>query len=233
MVHRPSVPGDLDHPRRLWARAAALGMLASADLTDGTYRLGPGRLRCESAGGSFWWRMSLHDAGRAVFCGQDADGSHGHLRRVPVDLLAGGPAWLPWQELRREQEDCALGYVYWWQDGAWARAPYPEDLVDDGLALSAAWVRDDAELVLPLAEAAGGGAEGAGHPVALDGAVVGFLDRAESGTVDRAAVRALLGAFSPDGPAEPRAVEAAHAFAVRAALTPGGAPRPGRAARAG
>ncbi|ONK13723.1 hypothetical protein [Streptomyces sp. MP131-18] len=232
MVHKPSVPKDLDHPRRLWARATALGMLATAGLEGDDYRLAAGRLRCDSQGGSYWWRMSLHGAGRAVFCGQDADGSHGHLRRVPVDFLAGGPGWLPWRDLRAEQDDCALGYVYWWHDGAWARAPYPDDLVDDGLGLSAAWVGDDAELVLLLSEAAEA-AEAAEAGAQVSGALVAFLDRAEEATVDGAAVRALLGAFTPTEPPKPQAVESALDFAARAALTPGGVPRRGRAAHTG
>jgi len=29
-MHRPSVPEDLDHPERLWARAATLAVVAAA-----------------------------------------------------------------------------------------------------------------------------------------------------------------------------------------------------------
>ncbi|MDT0309056.1 hypothetical protein RM780_19120 [Streptomyces sp. DSM 44917] len=216
MAHRPSVPADLDHPRRLWARAATLAMLAAVGIDGDEYQLlGDGELRCDHAGGSYWWRLTLPQGGdaRAVFRGHDADGSHGHLRRTPVDFLAGGPRWLPWEELREEQNGLTLGFVYWWQDGSWGRAPYPEDLVDDGLELSAGWVSGDGALTEQLWEAADEGEN-------VDGALAAFLDRAQARTVDAEAVRALLASFSPAEPPKPQAVDAALEVAARAALTP-------------
>ncbi|RKN08613.1 hypothetical protein [Streptomyces radicis] len=215
MAHRPSVPGDLDHPRRLWARAATLGLLATAGFDGDAYQLRAGGLRCDGAGGTHWWRLTRHPGGRTVFRGQDVDGSHGHLRRVPVDFLAGGPDWLPWPELRSEQEGCALGYVYWWQDGGWGRAPYPDDLVDDGLEPAAGWVGDDGRLVDQLGEAAGRGPD-------LSAAVFAFLDRAEGRTVDERAVTTLLGACTAPERPDPAMVAVALDFAARAALTSAG-----------
>ncbi|WP_280703003.1 hypothetical protein [Kitasatospora sp. GP82] len=43
------------------------------------------------------------------------------------------PDWLPHQKLRDLLEGYELGCVYWYENGAWSRAPYPEDLDDDGL----------------------------------------------------------------------------------------------------
>ncbi|WP_147450917.1 hypothetical protein [Streptomyces hoynatensis] len=211
-VHRPSVPGDLGDPPDLWVRAATLAMLAAVGIDGDEYELSEDRLRCDNAGGSYWWRLTLHGEGRAVFCGQDADGSHGHLREEPVDFLAGGPDWLPLAELRAEQHKGLLGYAYWWEGGAWHRAPYPEDLADDGLELSAGWVIADEEVTEQLWEAVEGG-RNAGEAVAA------FLGRARARTVDAKAVAALLGAFSPAEPPKPQEVATALEFATRAALT--------------
>ncbi|MFR9726167.1 hypothetical protein ACL02R_22785 [Streptomyces sp. MS19] len=208
-VHRPGVPGDLSGPRRLWARAATLGLLATVGIGRDTYEATADRLHCADPGGSYWWTLTLHGDGRAVFRGQDADGSQGHLRAEPVDLLATAPAWLPLDELRPRQAARELGYVYWSDGASWSRAPYPDDLADDGLELSAGWVGDDDEVAEELWDAAGGGDE-------MADAVVAFLDRAEARTVDADAIRALLAACSPK---EPPSVDAALAFAARADLT--------------
>ncbi|MYS07814.1 hypothetical protein GTW71_15565 [Streptomyces sp. SID6041] len=50
-----------------------------------------------------------------------------------IDMLAQAPDWLPYEHLRGLLEGWELGCVYWYEDGAWARAPYPGDLDDDGL----------------------------------------------------------------------------------------------------
>ncbi|MFE6307079.1 hypothetical protein [Nocardiopsis sp. NPDC057823] len=180
-MHRPSLPEDLLPADRLWARAVLLHLF-DADITfDGSEVSCP-----DGGGGSWWWSLGRRPGGRAFFWGQDADGSHGHLRDDPVDFLAGGPEWLPWDELRHEAAGMTIGYLYWWQDGAWARAPYPDDLEDDGLAMSVPW--------------AGGGPEGVLAQTPVEGreteeAVLAFLDRLERGTADEAAVRALAGAL--------------------------------------
>ncbi|WP_052849646.1 hypothetical protein [Streptomyces avicenniae] len=210
-VHRPGLPGDLSGPRRLWARAATLGLLATAGIGGDTYEATGDRLRCVNPDGSYWWTLTLHGGGRAVFSGQDADGSQGHLRAEPVELLATAPSWLPQDELRARQTARELGYVYWSDGAGWARAPYPDDLADDGLELSAGWVGDDEEVAEELWDAAGGGDD-------MADAVLAFLDRAETRTVDADAVKALLDACSPK---EPPSVEAALGFAVKARLTPG------------
>ncbi|WP_129842088.1 hypothetical protein [Streptomyces sp. RFCAC02] len=207
-VHRPGQPGDLSRPRRLWARAATLGLLAGAGIGADTYEVSEDRLDCTHPGGSYWWTLTLHGPGRAVFRGQDADGSHGHRRAEPVDFLAGAPAWLPLGDLRPRQAAGELGYVYWCDDDTWSRAPYPDDLPDDGLELSAGWVGDDAEVAEELWDVAGGGDD-------ASATVLAFLDRAATGAVDHEAIRTLLAAFTPK---EPPSLDAALAFARRAGL---------------
>lgn len=179
-MHRPSLPGDLLPPDRLWARAVLLHLCGRGVRLDGNEVWCP-----DGGGGSWWWTLGRLPGGRAYFWGQDSDGSHGHLRDDPVDFLAGGPEWLPWEELRHEAAGMTIGYLYWWQDGAWARAPYPDDLQDDGLAMSARWAGGDPEGVLDEIPAFGAPAD----------ALAAFLARLDAGTVDEAAVRALAAAL--------------------------------------
>jgi hypothetical protein len=204
-MHRPSEPEDLDPPELLWARATALALLQG----DEDYTLSENELYCWNGGGAYWWRLSLFADGRAVFCGQDSDGSLGHLRDDPVDFLAGGPEWLPWEQLRDDAEGLTLGYVYWWQDGGWSRAPYPADLEDDGLEMSASWVGDEAplhdalwDLQVPAEE------------------LSAYLGRAAARTVDEQAMRRLLTAveYEDDTP-EHAAIGTALSFARKAGLT--------------
>lgn len=181
-MHRPSIPGDLVDADLLWAYATLLYLFdAESDL-----RMEEDLLWClDGGGGSWWWQLRRLPGGRAVFWGQDADGSHGHLRDDPVDFLAGGPEWLPWEELRHEARGYTIGYLYWWQEGAWSRAPYPDDLEDDGLEMSAAWAGGVAALHDKLDLRPGTGSHEA---------VSSFLDRALARTVDEDVVRRLLGA---------------------------------------
>lgn len=70
--------------------------------------------------------------GRFVLYGED-ESSGVKWHKPSIDMLAGGPDWLPYEELRDRLQGYELGCVYWYENGAWARAPYPEDLSDDGL----------------------------------------------------------------------------------------------------
>jgi hypothetical protein len=166
----------------------------------------------EGGGGSCWWRITLAPGGEAVFSGQDSDGSYTHLGAQPVDLLAGLPERLIWPQLRDDMRDRVLGYVYWYTGGAWHRAPYPEDLEDDGLAMSLdflAWADEDVIDIL-LDD----------RPSAPDATRTGvrFLEQAAAGLLRPDDVTALLDAINPEITKDHARLEAALDMASRAGL---------------
>ncbi|MFE3188728.1 hypothetical protein ACFXHA_06935 [Nocardia sp. NPDC059240] len=85
--------------------------------------------------GCTWWTLAWLGEGRAVLFGEDESSDirwYNYKFEHPViDMLAGAPDWLPRADL--EEIDDMLGCVYWWDNAAWHRAPYPDDLTDDGL----------------------------------------------------------------------------------------------------
>ncbi|MFD9130754.1 hypothetical protein [Kitasatospora sp. NPDC059571] len=137
-VHRPGLPEDLPPAEELWARWALLAALEAT--TEGEER--PPRHRTgrwiDDEGlhwddcGCTWWVMSRQGDGRFVLYGED-EASEVKWHEPPIDVLAGGPEWLPYEELRDRLEGHEIGCVYWYENGTWARAPYPDDLDDDGL----------------------------------------------------------------------------------------------------
>jgi hypothetical protein len=195
------------------AVAAAAGVLPSDWIIfdeEGLY--------CEGGGGSSWWRITLAPDGEAVFSGQDSDGSYTHLDVQPVDLLAGLPERLSRPQLRDDIRDRVLGYVYWYTRGAWHRAPYPEDLEDDGLAMSLdflAWADEDVIDIL-LDD----------RPSAPDAARTGvrFLEQATAGLLRPDDVTALLDAINPEIARDHAGLEAALDTASRAGLLTGTTP---------
>ncbi|MEU9122716.1 hypothetical protein AB0C96_23105 [Streptomyces sp. NPDC048506] len=190
-MHRPSEPEDLDHPERLWARAATLAVVAAAVDDWDEFSFGAHGLQCWNDGGAYWWRLKLYDDGRALLCGQDSDGSYTHDGGRQIDFLAGGPAWLPWERLRHDAEGNLFGFVYWWQDGSWARAPYPEKLPDDGLAMAMSWVAPGDAAVGRIVDDLVARTE---TEVDAAPAVRAFLAAAQARTVGAQDVTALLGA---------------------------------------
>ncbi|MEU9865697.1 hypothetical protein AB0D99_32985 [Streptomyces sp. NPDC047971] len=136
-IQRPGLPGDLPSPELLWARwalVAVLGATTEAEERKG-YRTGcwidEEGLHLDDCGCT-WWTFSRVGEGRYVLFGED-ESSGVKWHRTPIDMLAGGPDWLPYEELRDRLEGNELGCVYWFENGAWDRAPYPDDLDDDGL----------------------------------------------------------------------------------------------------
>lgn len=136
-IQRPGQPGDLPSPEVLWARWALVAVLeATTEAEESTrYRTGvwidDEGLHLDDCGCT-WWTFSRVGEGRYVLFGEDeSSGCKWHT--PPVDMLAGGPDWLPYEELRSRLSGNELGCVYWYENGAWARAPYPGDLDDDGL----------------------------------------------------------------------------------------------------
>lgn len=119
---------DLPAPETLWQRwttlAAALSSLGFRDV----WLVDERGARHDDHGGN-WARLALIDGDRAVLYGYDHEYSGTADAEPPIDLLAGAPDWLPWDQLLGEEE---LGYVYWYEDAAWHRVAYPED-TDDGL----------------------------------------------------------------------------------------------------
>ncbi|MFH9250284.1 hypothetical protein ACH4LK_33250 [Streptomyces lydicus] len=141
----PGRPELLPSPEVLWQHAATLAAWsAESPLPVHNYRVDGTGLRSDDVGNG-WWALTWVEGGRAVLHGIDNDYSETVGRPWPVDLLAGGPHWLPWEWLTAEIEgDEEIGFVYWWADGAWGRAPYPAEVRDDGVA--AMVPADDAEV---------------------------------------------------------------------------------------
>ncbi|NXY99437.1 hypothetical protein HYE82_34715 [Streptomyces sp. BR123] len=136
-IHRPGRPGDLPPAEVLWARWALACVLAARteDEGRGIHRVGTwidgSGLHLDDSGCT-WWTMEALGHGRYVLYGED-ESSQVKWHKPPVDMLAGGPDWLPYETLRDLLDGWQLGCVYWYENGAWARAPYPETLEDDGL----------------------------------------------------------------------------------------------------
>ncbi|WP_234376007.1 hypothetical protein [Streptomyces sp. CB01201] len=137
-IHRPGLPGDLPEPELLWARWGLLAVLEASteeENTPSVHRTGhwadAGGLHLDDCGCT-WWTLAQAGGGRFVLYGED-ESSDVKWYRPAVDMLAGAPDWLPYAKLRDLIEGHELGCVYWYENGAWARAPYPEGLADDGL----------------------------------------------------------------------------------------------------
>ncbi|MEU0560226.1 hypothetical protein [Dactylosporangium sp. NPDC006015] len=124
---------DLPPPHDLWAEPALLSALAAGrapSIMPG-YAVTADGLRMRDVGNG-WWALLPVAGGRAVLFGLDLDNSEIEMCREPVDLLAGGPAWLPWSFLQALLAGEVVGFVYWWDGTAWSRARYPADLREDG-----------------------------------------------------------------------------------------------------
>jgi hypothetical protein len=136
-VHRPGRPEDLPDPNLLWTRWAALATATSDTDEDYDWYL-PFRWYLHFANwGSTWMGMARYDDGRFVLFGED-EASYTKWHKTPIDVLAEAPTWLPLDKLRDLVRDAMIGFVYWYEDSTWHRAPYPETLADDGLDCSMA-----------------------------------------------------------------------------------------------
>ncbi|WP_374777728.1 hypothetical protein OG756_37980 [Streptomyces sp. NBC_01310] len=213
-MHTPSRPEDLDHPELLWARAVTMALVDAACNPGTEFALDDDGVWCHSTGACGWWRLTVLDGGRAVFCGQDPDGSHTHVDGEQIDFLAGGPDWLPSDLLRDDAAGNLLGFVYWWEDGAWHRIPYPRKLEEDGLEGAAAWVGSHEEFL---------GLTVSSYDVpyqlerSLTAGVARFAELARERKADADAVRALLAAAHTDGGTAPR-IDVALDIAARAGI---------------
>lgn len=137
-LHRPGRPEDLPDARLLWAWWAAV-VIATYDRDQERkpqqhrvgYWIDDDGLHWDDCGCT-WWELTWFGDGRAVLVGED-ESSGVKWHRPAIDLLAGAPDWLPRDYLRGLIEDYMVGCLYWFDGGAWHRAPYPDDLADDGL----------------------------------------------------------------------------------------------------
>lgn len=217
-MHRPSEPEDLAHPERLWARAATLAVVAAAMDDGDEFSWDDQGLQCWNGGGAYWWRLKLFDDGRALLCGQDSDGSYTHDGDRQIDFLAGGPEWLPWEQLRDDAEGNLFGFVYWWQDDAWARAPYPEKLPDDGLEMAMSWAAPGDAAIERIVDDLVARTE---TEVDATDAVRAFIATAQARRVGERDIAALLDAVCDQDSWYEVRPEAALAFATTLGLTAG------------
>ncbi|RSS84372.1 hypothetical protein [Streptomyces sp. WAC06614] len=154
-IARPGRPQDLPAPDVLWARWGLVAVLEATVAAEerGGHRTGhwiDGHgLRLDDCGCT-WWTLSRLGEGRFVLYGED-ESSGVKWHEPAVDMLATGPDWLPYERLRELLEGYELGCVYWYENGAWARAPYPEDLSDDGLDCGMSRFVDRADALRNLA----------------------------------------------------------------------------------
>ncbi|MEU4727472.1 hypothetical protein [Streptomyces sp. NPDC023588] len=193
-MHRPGRPEDLPEASVLWARWTAFAV-ATWDAQEEKERFrygywldrgdGGSRLRYDD-GACSRWTMTRADAGRAVLFGRDDSGTTGRYE-PPIDLLAGAPDWVR-HELRNDlPERGRVECVYWFEGGSWHRAPYPDDLADDGLDCGVGHLTSRAHAVDALCARFefDDDCEGAAE------ACERFIEHAERGTVTEAAVRSF------------------------------------------
>ncbi|MFD3542372.1 hypothetical protein ACFWUQ_23180 [Streptomyces sp. NPDC058662] len=136
-MHRPGLPQDLPPAETLWARWGLVAVLEATTAAEGrgVHRTGhwvDGEGLHLDDSGCTWWTLAPMGQGRYVLYGED-ESSGVKWHEPAVDMLAQGPDWLPYETLHALLSGYELGCVYWYEDGRWARAPYPEDLADDGL----------------------------------------------------------------------------------------------------
>ena len=181
-MHYPGLPTDLPAAERLWAGWALVAVLQATteDEGRGVHRTG---IWVDDEGlhlddcGCTWWTFSRLGEGRFVLYGEDeASGVKWH--ESPIDMLAGGPDWLPYEELRDRLAGNELGCVYWYENGAWARAPYPEDLDDDGLDCGMSRFTERDELLALMADLVDHDGSGPDARALLDAAEAGALTQA-------------------------------------------------------
>ncbi|WP_033308890.1 hypothetical protein RFN58_40895 [Streptomyces iakyrus] len=154
-INRPGLPGDLPSPQVLWARWALIAVLEATTADEEAYHrtgtwVDDTGLRLDDAGCT-WWRFAPRGAGRYVLYGED-ESSGCKWHRPPVDMLAGAPAWLPHDELGDYRGGNELGCVYWYENGSWARAPYPGTLRDDGLDCGMSRFTDRGDVLRTIAD---------------------------------------------------------------------------------
>ncbi|MER6913418.1 hypothetical protein ABT354_17265 [Streptomyces sp. NPDC000594] len=196
MTNEPAIPVQLGRPERMWERAVVLVLIAVTRMARPGFRLSDCELSCSHSNGG--WNLVLKPGGKAIFYGQDADCSDTTYQGdKPVDLLVDAPHWLPVDRLRELNDSYELGYLYWWEEGRWQRAPYPDYVEDDGLAASCdgyAGIFDDRSLADSFADA------GYRDTAAAER----FIARVAEGTVNESVFRDLMDSAPDPGSLLPR-----------------------------
>ncbi|MDL4816602.1 hypothetical protein [Actinomadura opuntiae] len=203
---------DLSDPEETWAEACATALLSVSTPGWGATVRDDG-VRTEDVGNG-WHGMSWVSGGRALLYGYDVDYSETRFHVPPIDLLAGGPDWLPWEWLAEMmRQEFIVQYVYWWDGETWAHTDYPGGLEDGGGALGRDYQVESSFL------------EAAQDPEAATSAFEDLVRAARARAVDRDVVEALLRHLDPESfdikATAPGDAEAVLAVAERAGLTPG------------
>ncbi|MEW2353772.1 hypothetical protein [Spirillospora sp. NPDC029432] len=180
-ITRPDADGT-------WTELAARAVLSALVPGLGRYEPAGGGIRSLDDAGNGWWGMTRIEGGRAVVYGHDVDYSRTRHQVLPIDLLAGGPAWLPWErlvELIREEQ--ILAFVHWWDGESWGRTAYPDGM-DDGFG-------DELRGYFQFHE---NFMEHAADERAAQAAYDAVLAAARARTVDRDVLEALIRALDPE-----------------------------------
>lgn len=155
-INRPGLGGDLPAAEVLWARWALVAVLeaTTADEGAGVHRTGTWvddeGLHLDDSGCT-WWGFEPRGPGRFVLFGED-ESSGVKWHEPPVDMLVGAPDWLPHEKLQDLLSSGQLGCVYWFENGGWARAPYPATLHDDGLDCGMSRFADRKQVLRTIAD---------------------------------------------------------------------------------
>ncbi|MFE6308679.1 hypothetical protein [Nocardiopsis sp. NPDC057823] len=122
----PAQAPEMPPPEEMWAGPAAIAVLGALVPDHGSpwQRWGRALDHDHSEGRCC---LALVEGGRAVLFGYDVDGSRTRRAAPAVDLLAGGPGWLPWEWLDKALRDAEIvSFLAWWDGRAWYRVPLPE-----------------------------------------------------------------------------------------------------------
>jgi hypothetical protein len=215
----------------LWVRGAALAVAFRAAGFDDVWWRDDDGLHHDDGGGNTARLVAL-PGGRGVAFGHDHEYSATTFADPPIDLLADGPAWLPWDLLVAPAEADELGFCRWWDGTSWTDGNPAGRGVDDELAAVLSGVAgDDAAAAGALVEVVTTWHEASPSPeevVGIEAAAAELLRAARTGSV----TAPLLAELFRVAPAERSDTNAAMRIAAACGIADG-APRPARTGRPG
>ncbi|PDP85428.1 hypothetical protein CQJ94_21860 [Glycomyces fuscus] len=135
--HSPGRPEDLPHPEVLWSLGALKVALCAGVGSPWSERrrIADDGVLLVGDGGGEWWRLARVEGGRYLLAGWDGACDTDNPFLPPANPYADAPEWLPWEWIARLEGEEPIGFVYWWEDGAWARSPYHDQVGEDGLGM--------------------------------------------------------------------------------------------------